>query len=135
MQLTQEKLDIYIKKMEVEESFEPHIDVIKNLTIEQFLLHEKAPFWATLFACDVLKSPFPEAEEIIAKSAICSYWYERFVLYEPFKKGENAIIKSPQVAFLHAKNILGKRWQEAEETIKKNEIYWKQYQKIFGEII
>lgn len=51
----------------------------------------KDSFWARVYASEVIKGPWPEAEDIIATSAYDSFVYAQQVLKARFKKGEDAI--------------------------------------------
>jgi hypothetical protein len=65
----------------------------------------KDPIWATSYAVEILKGPFPLGEPAIAKDADCSFDYAR-LLNRPWPPGEPAIAKSPLTSRLYAEYIL-----------------------------
>ena len=66
----------------------------------------KTPNDAYFYALDILKAPWPEAEEYIKQDAHYAYMYARFILKE--------------------------RWPEAEPYIKQNTLSWDEYKEHFN---
>jgi lambda repressor-like predicted transcriptional regulator len=81
----------------------------------------------SLYARDVLKGPWPEAEDKISKGAQASYIYSRDVLKRTFPKGEDAIATDSSLSFLYFKNMIKKRWPKGEPAIFRSETFKDEY--------
>ena len=77
----------------------------------------KDPELANMYAGNVLKGPFPKAEDTIAKNPQRSYYYAAYVLKGPFPKGEDAIAKDPLVSLGYARNVLKGPFPKGEDAI------------------
>jgi hypothetical protein len=86
----------------------------------------KDPIWATSYAVEILKGPFPLGEPAIAKDADCSLDYAR-LLNRPWPPGEPVIAKSPLVSRLYAEYILKGPFTLGEPAIAKDPGYAHQY--------
>jgi len=65
-------------------------------------------------------------EALIAKSAMYSYLYARYVLEGPFADGEVAIATNEQFSYLYAVDVVKDVWEPGEEAITGslyNELY------------
>jgi len=82
------------------------------------------------YANDVLKAPFPEGEDTIAKSAEYSYLYALNVINGRFPEGEDAIAMNSEYAYLYAKDVIKGRWPKGEKVIYENERYIKDYEEL-----
>jgi hypothetical protein len=79
----------------------------------------KEPMAAALYAKDVIKGRWIEAEDSIFSDAEASINYLRF-LNTPSTKAEEVIIKDPYYAYEYARDVLKQRWLEAEPMIMSN---------------
>ena len=70
-----------------------------------------------MYAKDIIKGRWPEAEPAIATSPGPAYRYAQYVVKGRWPEGEAAIAASPGAAFQYAKDIIKGRWPEAEPTI------------------
>jgi hypothetical protein len=52
------------------------------------------PYLACLYALDILKGPWPEAEPVIAQNAMWAFYYARDMLKGPFPEAEIIIAPS-----------------------------------------
>lgn len=66
----------------------------------------KSAVLSWVYACDVVKGPFPAGEPIIARSAEYSYLYALFILKKPFPAGEPIIARSAEYSYLYALDVL-----------------------------
>jgi len=82
---------------------------------------------AYLYAVNVIKGRWPEAEDVIAKESYTSYIYARDVIGDRFPEGEEKIKQHPKYAYLYAKDVIGGRWPEGEEAIKRVDPFWERY--------
>lgn len=84
----------------------------------------KDPKAAYVYAKDIIKGRFEEAEPYIAKDAESAFYYTRLVLnplgIERWPEAEKYIIKEPAWATSYAACVLGRRWLEAEPRIMKD---------------
>jgi hypothetical protein len=85
--------------------------------------------YASWYAENVLKGPFPLGEPAIAKNESNSYRYAVRVLKKPFPLGEKSIKKSPYFSFFYAGNVIKGSWPKGEPAIRKNQRYSRLYQK------
>jgi hypothetical protein len=79
-----------------------------------------SPQYAYLWAKDIRKSRWEEAEDIISQSPWYSYLYANDVLKDRFPKGEATILTDPLSAYSYAYSVIKGRWEEAEPLISQN---------------
>jgi hypothetical protein len=84
---------------------------------------KQAPQSVILYARDVIKGRWPEAEPIIMKNPYYSYSYANEVLKKRWPEAERVIKQAPQSVILYARDVIKGRWPEAEPTIMKNPYY------------
>ena len=87
----------------------------------------KSPQYAYLWAKDILKTRWKEAEPIIASHPQSAFYYARQVLNDRFIEGEEAIAQDVDNAFFYARDILKSRFKKAEEKIIQNKKILKEY--------
>jgi hypothetical protein len=80
----------------------------------------KDPRDAYLYARDVIKGPWPEAEPYIMKDPRDAYLYARDVIKGPWPEVEPLIINSPFVTE-YAYDVKKDRWPKAEDNIFKSD--------------
>jgi len=93
----------------------------------------KIAFEAYYYARDVLKSPFPEGETLIATDAEYSYKYAKDILKEPFPLGEAAIATDAKYSCHYSQDVLHAPFLLGEKIIATNEYYFKKYKELFPE--
>jgi hypothetical protein len=79
-----------------------------------------SPQYACLWAKDILKTRWKEAEPVISQSPWYSYIYAHDVLKDRFLLGEKSILTDPLIAYSYAYSVIKNRWEEAEPIIAKN---------------
>jgi hypothetical protein len=79
--------------------------------------------WYFFYARDVLQTPFPEGEAVIAISAKYSYFYASDVLHTPFRLGEKAIATSAEWSYNYAIDVLKEPFPLGEVAIAKSVYY------------
>ncbi len=89
----------------------------------------KDPYYAFIYAKDILHGCFPLGEEAIAKDLPYAYYYARDVLHNRFQLGEEAIAKDPYCACYYAIDVLHNRFPLGEEAIAKDPEYAHWYAK------
>jgi hypothetical protein len=87
---------------------------------EWALLDFGDPWSCAEYAADIIKGPWPEAEQLIATNAQASKVYSSNVLHGRFLAGEPIIARTPDEAYGYACFILKGRWPEAEPYIIKD---------------
>lgn len=75
-----------------------------------------------LYARDVLKGRWPEAEPLIARDPMCSYLYARDVIKGRFPEGEPAIEASVLYSDLYARGVLKGPWPKSGAQKKKKKV-------------
>ena len=83
-----------VKDVACKEEWKEALIALYNKPWDEVIKHPKATEWACWYAKNVLKAPWPEAEDIIKQD--------------------------PKWAYNYAKDVLKTRWPEAEDTIKKD---------------
>ena len=78
---------------------------------------------AYLYAKDVIKGRWPEAEKYIIKSPSVAYWYAREVIKGRWPEAEPIIMESAQGAYYYAHNVIKGRWPKAEPIIMTDPQY------------
>ena len=93
------------------------------------------PEIAYLYAKNVIKGRWPEAESNIMKNQSTILKYVRDVIEGRWPEAEPTIMKSPYYAYLYATNIIKGRWPKAEHIIMKstNKNIIKQYLKFLSD--
>ena len=99
-------------------------DVIKGRFPEAELFIKKDPYWAYEYAENIIKGRFPEAEEYIKKDP---YYLARYASSEVINKhryrwteAEEIIKTDPWGVYCYARDVIKGRWIEAEDVIKTN---------------
>jgi hypothetical protein len=100
------------------QDFYPEWNFIKSP--EYFQVIMKDPRDAYLYARDVIKGPWPEAEPYIMKDPRDAYLYARDVIKGPWPEVEPLIINSPFVTE-YAYDVKKDRWPKAEDNIFKSD--------------
>jgi predicted lipoprotein with Yx(FWY)xxD motif len=95
-----EKKDLHFLLKQAKKTRKPNKD------LENLIIATKNAYAAYIYASDVLKGPWKEAEPVIAKDPGWAYHYAFNILGEPFKLGEPAIAKDPYRAYEYALNVL-----------------------------
>jgi hypothetical protein len=96
------------------------IDVIKGRWPEAEPTITKDPNYAYLYARDVIKGRWPEAEPTIIKDPNYVYLYAKDVIKGRWPGAESIISKNPEFAYLYARDVIKGRWPGAEPIISKN---------------
>jgi len=68
---------------------------------------KKYGYFAYLYAKDVIKGRWPEAEEIIKTYPFTAYYYARDVIKGRWKEAEEYIKKDLSYAYGYARNVIG----------------------------
>ena len=92
----------------------------------------KSPYYAYMFAINILKGRFPEGEAAIATHPKWATAYADRILLRRFPEAEPTILKNPKWAFFYAKDVLKQRWIEAEDIIQTDTDHWKWYTSIWN---
>jgi lambda repressor-like predicted transcriptional regulator len=95
----------------------------RDADLEQKILAAKNAKWANEYVREVMKEPWPAAEEIIAKDPMPALNYALYILEKPWPAGEAAIAKDPETAYTYAEDLIKKRWPAAEEVIAKSPLW------------
>ncbi len=135
--LITENKNRYSEKLEniIKTKTDPHYayvyarDVIKGRWKEAEEYIKTDPYWAFRYARDVIKGRWKEAEEYIKTNPQSAYFYARDVIKGRWPEAEDYIKKDPYYAYHYAKNVIKGRWPEAEEYIKKDPKYAAHYAK------
>ena len=86
---------------------------------EQYIM--KSPKWVLEYMAEVMPDEeWPAAEKYIKQSPQYAYEYAYYHLGERWPEAEDTIMKSPSYAFEYANDIIKGRWPEAEKYIMKN---------------
>ena len=96
------------------------INVLKSRWPEAEPFIAKDPRTVGEYAKNVLKSRWPEAEPFIAKDPGTASAYAINVLKSRWPEAEPVIAKDSKSAYLYVRNVLQGRWPEAEPFIAKN---------------
>jgi len=120
LRLTKPQIDEMLLEARRAGACEKALRIIANLSPEQVVNHPGAPYWASSYACFVLKSRWPEAEDIILKDAWAASSYARYVLKSRWPEAEHIICKDAQAASSYACDVLKSPWPEAEDIISKD---------------
>ena len=87
---------------------------------ERLNIVNQDPITAYVYARNVMKGRWPEAEPYIMKHPITAYLYARDVMKGRWPEAEPYIMTDPYAAYLYANDVMeGKRWPEAEPYIMK----------------
>ena len=90
----------------------------RNPELEDMIIAQKSAKSAVDYAESVIKGPFKEAEDIIAKDPEASFLYAWWILKgRRFEKGEGAIAKDAASSHKYAMIILKGRFEDGEEAI------------------
>ena len=84
------------------------------------LTEETRPYDAYVYAKDVIRSRWPEAEPTILKDPECSILYATDVLKDAWPEAEPLFLASPELSLIYARSIIKGRWPKAEPTILKD---------------
>lgn len=95
--------------------------------IETSIANSRSSGTPYYYAAEILKAPFPEGEDNIARNGHYSFLYAKRVLKGPFPKGEDALAKHPDIAVDYAIYVLKDRFPKGEPAIRTNVVYWRQY--------
>jgi hypothetical protein len=79
---------------------------------------KKDPYAACLYAENVIKGRWKEAEPYIKKDPHFAYYYALDVIKGRWKEGEETIKKNPEYAYQYALDVIKGRWKEVEKNIK-----------------
>jgi hypothetical protein len=71
-------------------------------------------------------------EHIIKKDPVYAYNYARDVIKGRWLEAEPYIITDTYSAYWYACYVMKERWLEAEPLIKKSEVTWQRYGKVFS---
>lgn len=110
------KLSVAIRLAEKADACEQALNELRSLgdvTLQDLVNHEAAPYWAYWFSLMVLRSPWKEAESIIATHPEWAYWYAVDILKERFKEAEPIIATDFDWAYWYATYIIIGDWPEA----------------------
>ena len=94
---------------------------------EKLLLSLEDPFWLYMYARDIIKDRWLEAEEYIKKDPEYAHFYAKNVIKGRWPEAEEYIKKDSRWACRYAENIIKGRWKEAEEYIKRYLYWWQLY--------
>jgi hypothetical protein len=113
-----------------------YVDIVTavNRVQEEFkgLVNPKDAFDLYLYARDVIKGRWPEAESILVADPKRAYYYAMDVIKGRWPEAENTILTDPSIAFMYARDVIGDRWLEAEPIINTNKYYASEYQHFLG---
>lgn len=90
------------------------------------------PLYAYLYARDLIKDRWIEAEPVILTDANYCCYYSLMVIKGRWIDAERIIYTNAYASFLYSINILQERWYEAEPFIKNNSLVWLDYSKFFN---
>lgn len=97
-------------------SIELDLGEISEMSVEEAITLESAPFWACSYATYVIQGPWPLAEPLIATSAVAAYYYARDVVGR-WPQAESVIARHPDAAYRYARDVVRGRWAAGEPTI------------------
>ena len=94
--------------------------------IEAVMASKECPGWAYWYADKVLKTRWPEAEDLIRTDAQVACEYAHFVIKARWPEAEDVIRKNSWAACWYAYYVIDARWPEAEDVIRTNArvAYW-----------
>lgn len=85
-----------------------------------------------LYALNVIKGIWSEAESRILTNAFYSYLYARDIIKDRWTEAESLIRQDNYSAYLYATNVIKGRWPEAEPFLRQNGFYWEEYCQYFN---
>jgi len=86
---------------------EDHIKIIENFNNwDEFLNHEKAPYWLYWYAKNVINDRWIDAEEYIIKDSEWAYSYARYVIKDRWYDAEEYIMKVPYWAYSYTRYVI-----------------------------
>lgn len=89
---------------------------------------EKLGAWKSyLYARDIIKGPWKEAEEVIRTDARVATFYARFTLKGRWEEAEEVIKTDDWAACMYAVYVRRKPWPEAEEIIMSHPCLAEEY--------
>ena len=86
-----------------------------NQELEDFVFEN--PYYAYIYARDIIKGRLSKAEEVIATDARISYEYALNVIHGRFSKGEDIIAKDPLYAAKYALDVIKTSFPKGEKAI------------------
>jgi len=92
-----------------------------------------SPYYATRYAYDIIKAPWPVAEPVIAQNGLCSTMYAELVLGSKFESGEPAIAQDATAARIYAETVTSDRWEPGERAIAQDAMQSLLYASFLGE--
>jgi hypothetical protein len=99
---------------------------IRVKKLEPYILTKK-PDTILVYATNVLKRKWPEAERIFVNHPSIAAMYATNVLKRRWPEAEQNISKDPFAAIPYIKYIIKNRWPEAEPSLKTNQAVWDAY--------
>lgn len=119
----------------------------KNHKVEKDILTRKDPRDAYLYARDILKRRWPQAEPIIQTNVNYAHYYAKDVIRGRWPEEEKTMLDHAKEEMQHpnfrpglyqqalkdmvnyAQNVIFGRWPEAEPLLKQNKFVWQEYVK------
>lgn len=99
----------------------------RNNNLEKKII--KDDFVAYLYARDIVKGRWQDAEEAISKGA-SAIQYARDVVGGRWAEAEKYIAESPRDSYIYARDVVRGRFEEGENAIIKDSFYILQYAKL-----
>lgn len=133
---------LYSKPKELP-GYESRYEVVPELIWAKANLNEKElkkkehilaldPYYAYMYARDVIEGRFPAGEPVIATHSVYSYLYAEDVIGGRFPEGEAAIALDPEFALDYAKNVIEGRFPAGEKAISSDKYFAREYEIFLG---
>ena len=75
---------------------------------EPFILKNKDPFWALMYARDIIQGRWPQAEPLIMKDSYLASRYAIEIIKEPWPEAERFIKRDAAAWSIYSKKVLNK---------------------------
>jgi hypothetical protein len=97
--------------------------ILRNMRqdMAEVILKAADPWVAYLYAENVIRGPWPEAEPVIAKDPHSALQYARYALRGRFEAAEPNLMQSGLNIYEYARCVLRRRWKEAEPNLLAGE--------------
>ena len=92
---------------------------IRNKRLEKYLIETKSIYWSYLYARNVMKARWLEAEDLFMDHYSISFDYAVYVIKGRFQKGEDVIATDGQYSYNYAVDILDDAFEKCHPMIFK----------------
>jgi len=106
-------------------------DVIKGRWIEAEDVIKTDPYYSYDYAREIIKGRWIEGEDTIKTDPYRAYEYACYVIKGRWLEAEDIIKTDAQASYQYARDVIKGRWEEAEDIIKTDPLFWKLYQEEF----